>query len=44
MNDTKLQECGFDQMKAIPILRERKVLFDEAVQDWNKQNKQFDDE
>ena len=44
MSELKLQECGFDKMKAISVLRERKVLFDAVVQDWNKQNTQFNDE
>ena len=44
MSELKLHECGFDKLKAISVLRETKVLFDAVVQDWNKQNTQFNDE
>ena len=41
---TKLGECGFDQMKATSIIKEKKVLFDAAVQEWNNQNNDCNDE
>ena len=33
---SKMRDCGFDQIKATEIMRERKMKFDKAVIEWKE--------